>query len=33
MAQASGSFDDDRIGLFDLSHDAFFIAGFPDGAA
>src|SRR5271169_5958154 len=28
MAQASWSFDDERIGLFDLSHDAFFIAGF-----
>jgi hypothetical protein len=28
MAEASRSFDDDLVGLFDLSHDAFCIAGF-----
>ena len=28
MAAGSPSFDDDRIGLFDLPHDAFFIAAF-----
>jgi PAS domain S-box-containing protein len=28
MSQPSRSFDDERIGLFDLSHDALFIAGF-----
>jgi PAS domain-containing protein len=28
MAAGSQSFDDDRIGLFDLPHDAFFIAAF-----
>ena len=28
MAQGSRSFDDARIGLFDLSHDSFCIAGF-----
>jgi PAS domain S-box-containing protein len=28
MAEASRSFDDELVGLFDLSHDAFCIAGF-----
>src|ERR1700694_1050802 len=28
MGAGTPSFDDERIGLFDLSHDAFFIAGF-----
>ena len=28
MAEASRSFDDDLVGLFDLSHDAFCVAGF-----
>ena len=28
MAEATRSFDDDLVGLFDLSHDAFCIAGF-----
>jgi PAS domain S-box-containing protein len=28
MAQRGGSFDEDLVGLFDLSHDAFCIAGF-----
>jgi PAS domain S-box-containing protein len=28
MAEASRAFDDDLVGLFDLSHDAFCIAGF-----
>src|ERR1700757_3213662 len=28
MAEASRSFDDELVGLFDLSHDAFRIAGF-----
>jgi signal transduction histidine kinase len=30
VAEASRSFDDDLVGLFDLSHDAFCIAGFDD---
>src|ERR1700733_5404485 len=28
MAEATRSFDDDLVGLFDLSHDAFCVAGF-----
>ena len=28
MAQRGGSFDEELVGLFDLSHDAFCIAGF-----
>ncbi|MDT5329425.1 MAG: hypothetical protein QOF31_722, partial [Mycobacterium sp.] len=28
MAEASRSFDDELVGLFELSHDAFCIAGF-----
>jgi PAS domain S-box-containing protein len=28
MADASRSFDDELVGLFELSHDAFCIAGF-----